>query len=112
MILLDANVVSELMRKSPRPAVEAWATGSKGTGYLSACGPAPLPPRGRLLGLSLQRDAAAVPADLAGARIAVRTSGGDSWTAIVKEVVQRFEHRVLVPDSGRSCKETNDGNPD
>ena len=25
MILLDTNVVSELMRKSPDPAVEAWA---------------------------------------------------------------------------------------
>ena len=27
MILLDTNVVSELMRKSPHPAVEAWASG-------------------------------------------------------------------------------------
>ena len=27
MILLDANVVTELMRKSPDPAVEAWIAG-------------------------------------------------------------------------------------
>ena len=26
-VLLDTNVVSELMRKSPDPAVEAWAAG-------------------------------------------------------------------------------------
>ncbi len=26
-VLLDTNVVSELIRKSPDPAVEAWATG-------------------------------------------------------------------------------------
>ena len=26
-VLLDTNVVSELMRKSPTPAVEAWAAG-------------------------------------------------------------------------------------
>ncbi len=112
MILLDTNVVSQLMRRSPHPAVEAWATGHKGTRYPSACGPAPLPHRGRLLGGSLQRDAAALPADLAGARIAVRTSGGDSWTAMVKEDVQSSERRFLVPDSGRPRKETNDGNPD
>ena len=27
MIVLDTNVISELMRKSPDPAVEAWAAG-------------------------------------------------------------------------------------
>lgn len=27
MIVLDTNVVSELMRRSPDPAVESWAAG-------------------------------------------------------------------------------------
>ena len=43
MILLDTNVVSELMRKSPDPVVEAWAAGHPGENlFFSAVGEAEL----------------------------------------------------------------------
>ena len=43
MILLDTNVVSELMRKSPDPAVEAWTAGQPGEElFFSAVGEAEL----------------------------------------------------------------------
>ena len=43
MILLDTNVVSELMRKSPEPAVEAWTAGQSAEDlFFSAIGEAEL----------------------------------------------------------------------
>ena len=43
MILLDTNVVSELIRKSPHPAVEAWVLGHPADDlYFSAVGEAEL----------------------------------------------------------------------
>jgi predicted nucleic acid-binding protein len=43
VVLLDTNVVSELMRKSPEPAVEAWAVGhSLDDLFFSAVGEAEL----------------------------------------------------------------------
>lgn len=112
MILLGSQVVSEVMHRSPHPAVKAWGTGHKETGYPSACWPEPLPSQGLLRGLSPQPDAAVLTDDLAGSCIAVRTSDCDFWTAIIKEVVQRSEHRVIILECGRPRKETNDGNPD
>ena len=43
MLLLDTNIVSELMRKSPNPAVEAWVAGhSVEDMFFSAVGEAEL----------------------------------------------------------------------
>ena len=43
MLLLDTNVVSEMMRKSPHPAVQAWVLGHPADGlYFSAVGEAEL----------------------------------------------------------------------
>ena len=48
---------------------------------------------------------AALPHNLVGVPIAVRTSVGASWTATVLEVLERSERRVLVRHSGKPSKE-------
>ena len=57
MILLDTNVVSELMRKSPDPAAEAWATGpSREDLFFSAVGEAELRYGAAILPAGRRRD--------------------------------------------------------
>ena len=47
----------------------------------------------------------ALPDNLVGLPIAVRTSVGTSWTATVLEVLERSERRILVRHSGKPSKE-------
>lgn len=47
-------------------------------------------------GAAFEGDADALPDDLAGAGILVRTRSGASWIATVEEVVERSAQRVLV----------------
>ena len=49
--------------------------------------------------------AAALPDNLVGVPIAVRTSVGASWAATVIEVLERSERRILVRHSGKPPKE-------
>ena len=44
----------------------------------------------------------ALPPDLVGLTISVRTRSGDSWPATVTEVVERAPDRILVRTSGRT----------
>ena len=57
------------------------------------------------LGSLFQGDASALPNELVGARIAVRTGGGVSFTTTVREVLERSAQRVVVRDSGWPPKE-------
>ncbi len=80
MILLDTNVVSELMRRSPDPAVEAWVVGhAVETLFFSAVGEA-----------ELRYGAAILPA---GRR-------RDTLTSNIEAMLQdAFENRILPFDS-------------
>ncbi|MCY4485890.1 MAG: type II toxin-antitoxin system VapC family toxin [Deltaproteobacteria bacterium] len=80
MIALDTNVVSELMRRSPDPAVEAWVVGhAVETLYFSAVGEA-----------ELRYGAAILPA---GRR-------RDTLTSNIEAMLQdAFENRILPFDS-------------
>lgn len=81
MILLDTNLVSELMRRSPDPAVAAWAAGRAVEDlFFSAVGEA-----------ELRYGAAIMPA---GRR---RDTLASDIETILREA---FEHRVLPFDSG------------
>ena len=46
-------------------------------------------------------DTRKLPENLEGATIEITTRGGDSWTAIVLEVVERREDFLLIRDSGK-----------
>jgi len=80
LIALDTNVVSELMRRSPDPAVEAWVVGhAVETLYFSAVGEA-----------ELRYGAAILPA---GRR-------RDTLTSNIEAMLQdAFENRILPFDS-------------
>ena len=60
-VLLDTNVVSELLRPSPNPAVEAWVAGREAANlHFSAVGEAELRYGVALLPLGRRRDALAL----------------------------------------------------
>ena len=88
------RVLSEALDRefpSPQPApIPGWETSKLSDGSL---------------GSLFQGDASALPNELVGARIAVRTGGGVSFTTTVREVLERSTHRILVRDSGWPPKE-------
>ena len=80
-VLLDTNVVSELLRPSPNPAVEGWVAGRQAADlYFSAVGEAELRYGVAVLSTGRRRDALALAIE-----------------AILRE---DFEDRVLPFDSG------------
>ena len=84
MLLLDTNVVSELMRTSPDPAVEAWAAGHRVEDlFFSAVGEAEL---------------------RYGAAIMPEGRRRDTLVSDIETMLRAaFEDRVLPFDSGAAC---------